>query len=120
MAEANTAPSFPGITVSCSGFTFDSKFDSGNLTKVIQLKDNVFEVRTRPDCADTEFETSNRTWFHFSVRGGKQGNTIRLNIRGMNSQPGLYRQDYRPFVKCVPSHPKWERYVSNLACGHIA
>ena len=28
-----------------------------------------FNLWTRPDCAGTEFENNNRTWFYFSIKG---------------------------------------------------
>ncbi len=79
------------------GFTFFSTFDSGNLDHVeiadndahplrglpelkeeaalppekggpLGVADYSFRIWTRPDCAGTEFENGNRTWFYFGVK----------------------------------------------------
>ena len=45
---------------------------SGNLDRVEERKTTDADIRefdlwTSPDCAGTEFENCNRTWFYFSV-----------------------------------------------------
>ena len=32
--------------------------------------DFAFKLWTKPDCAQTEYENGNRTWFYFGVKGG--------------------------------------------------
>jgi hypothetical protein len=34
-----------------------------------EVADFEFNIWTKPDCAGTEFENSNRTWFYFGVKG---------------------------------------------------
>ncbi|XP_005371399.1 cytosolic carboxypeptidase-like protein 5 isoform X1 [Microtus ochrogaster] len=116
----------------CGGLLFSSRFDSGNLAHVekvdtvssdgegvgggalaptgsIASPDYEFNVWTRPDCAETEFENGNRSWFYFSVRGGTPGKLIKINIMNMNKQSKLYSQGMAPFVRTLPSRPRWER-----------
>ncbi|EFB20547.1 hypothetical protein PANDA_001668, partial [Ailuropoda melanoleuca] len=117
----------------CGGLLFSSRFDSGNLAHVEKVDsvsgdgeggaagasapfssiasspDYEFNVWTRPDCAETEFENGNRSWFYFSVRGGTPGKLIKINIMNMNKQSKLYSQGMAPFVRTLPTRPRWER-----------
>ncbi|XP_026527355.1 cytosolic carboxypeptidase-like protein 5 isoform X3 [Notechis scutatus] len=71
--------------------------------------DYEFNVWTKPDCGDTEYENGNRSWFYFSVRGGMPGKLIKIHIVNMNKQTKLYSQGMTPLVKTVPAKPRWER-----------
>uniref|UniRef100_A0A8C3T0M5 Cytosolic carboxypeptidase-like protein 5 n=1 Tax=Chelydra serpentina TaxID=8475 RepID=A0A8C3T0M5_CHESE len=71
--------------------------------------DYEFNVWTKPDCAETEYENGNRSWFYFSVKGGAPGKLIKINIVNMNKQSKLYSQGMTPFVRTLPVRPRWER-----------
>ncbi|KAK7907149.1 hypothetical protein WMY93_015761 [Mugilogobius chulae] len=112
---------------------FSSKFDSGNLARVekvdksspsppsdtsssgssasgpIPVPDHEFNVWTQPDCAGTEQENGNRSWFYFSVRGVSSGKLLKINVMNMNNQRKLYSQGMAPFVRTVPGKTRWER-----------
>lgn len=60
---------------------------SGNLDKAEQCRcetPDVFEYNlwTAPDCAGTEYENGNRTWFYFSVSTPPNfaGKTLRYDV----------------------------------------
>ncbi|XP_075057148.1 cytosolic carboxypeptidase-like protein 5 isoform X2 [Mixophyes fleayi] len=118
------------MEIRCGGLLFSSKFDSGNLARVEKVErpdgegdahnsnggtgsssspDYEVNVWTRPDCAETEYENGNRSWFYFSVRGGAPGKLIKMNIMNMNKQSKLYAQGMAPFVRTVPIRSRWER-----------
>ncbi|KAM9382262.1 LOW QUALITY PROTEIN: cytosolic carboxypeptidase-like protein 5 [Phaethornis superciliosus] len=112
------------MEVRCGGLLFSSRFDSGNLGRVEAVQppggagargaalppaDYEFNVWTRPDCAQTEYENGNRSWFYFSVQGGAPGKLIKLHIVNMNKQSRLYSQGMAPFVRTLPVRPRWER-----------
>ncbi|XP_029452156.1 cytosolic carboxypeptidase-like protein 5 isoform X2 [Rhinatrema bivittatum] len=120
------------MEIRCGGLLFSSKFDSGNLARVEKVQhqdgdgdaagngssmsggllptlDYDFNVWTKPDCAETEYENGNRSWFYFSVRGGVPGKLIKINIMNMNKQSKLYSQGMAPLVKTLPVKPRWER-----------
>ncbi|XP_043918798.1 cytosolic carboxypeptidase-like protein 5 isoform X2 [Protopterus annectens] len=123
------------MEVRCGPLLFSSKFDSGNLARVekvdhlegegevtsngnissgllgncLCIPDYEYNVWTKPDCADTEFENGNRSWFYFSVRGGVPGKLIKINIMNLNKQSKLYSQGMAPFVRTIPVKPRWER-----------
>ncbi|XP_061560196.1 cytosolic carboxypeptidase-like protein 5 isoform X2 [Phycodurus eques] len=112
---------------------FSSKFDSGNLARVermtkrtpsphndggahaggaasaANLPDYEFNVWTQPDCAGTEHENGNRSWFHFSVHGVAPGKLLKINVMNMNNQRKLYSQGMTPLVRTSPGKNKWER-----------
>ncbi|XP_056604967.1 cytosolic carboxypeptidase-like protein 5 isoform X1 [Triplophysa dalaica] len=114
----------------CFGnIVFSSRFDSGNLARVERVDgseadgessrppntsvptqpDYEFNVWTKPDCANTEFENSNRSWFYFSVRGMPPGKLLKVNVMNMNKQSKLYSQGMTPLVRSVPVKTRWER-----------
>uniref|UniRef100_A0A8C2D0Z5 Cytosolic carboxypeptidase-like protein 5 n=1 Tax=Cyprinus carpio TaxID=7962 RepID=A0A8C2D0Z5_CYPCA len=100
---------------------FSSSFDSGNLGRVERVErsepdasaqpqpDYEFNVWTKPDCASTEFENGNRSWFYFSVRGMLPGKLLKINMMNMNKQSKLYSQGMTPFVRSLPVRARWER-----------
>ena len=42
-------------------------------SSVAETPDYEFNLWTRPDCAGTEFENGNRTWFYFGVQASEAG-----------------------------------------------
>lgn len=61
---------------------------TGNLDKVEECKSDAadtheFNLWTAPDCAGTEYETTNRTWFYFSVATPHNfsGKTLRCDLQ---------------------------------------
>ncbi|KAG7508756.1 cytosolic carboxypeptidase 5 isoform X1 [Solea senegalensis] len=112
---------------------FGSKFDSGNLARVEKVEkassspssdtassgsapsvsslspDYEFNVWTQPDCAGTEHENGNRSWFYFSVRGVAPGRILKINVMNMNNQRKLYSQGMTPLVRTLPGKNRWER-----------
>ena len=92
-----------------AGVTFDASFDGGNCAHVEHSDDSEFTLYTAPDCADTPFEKGFRTWFQFAVRGVAKGRMLTFNIKNMNSQGKLFRQDMRPVFRSLPSRPNWQR-----------
>jgi hypothetical protein len=100
-----------GISAQFGPYTFSSQFDSGNLGQVEKIKDDEFVLFPAPDCAGQPCQTKNRSWFYFSLSGGSKDATVKLTIRNMNPQPRLYGNDYRPFVKILPTQPMWDRCV---------
>ncbi|XP_074541279.1 cytosolic carboxypeptidase-like protein 5 isoform X2 [Halichoeres trimaculatus] len=110
-----------------------AKFDSGNLARVEKVEkgssspssdgapgggvpsgpnvtpDYEFNVWTQPDCAGTEHENGNRSWFYFSVRGAAPGKLLKFNVMNMNNQRKLYSQGMAPLVRTSPGKNRWER-----------
>ncbi|XP_015589458.1 cytosolic carboxypeptidase-like protein 5 isoform X2 [Cephus cinctus] len=119
----------------CGSFVFYNNFDSANLAKVEQVKrsettdndgcenegkscksvdseeapDYEFNVWTKHDCHGTEFQNSNRTWFHFGVKASVQGAYVKINVVNLNKQVKMFSQGMCPVYKTIPGHPQWER-----------
>ncbi|XP_045446902.1 uncharacterized protein LOC123655108 [Melitaea cinxia] len=113
--------------IECAGFYFIHSFDSGNLghvervptefmTPTINTKTNTpetpdyeFNLWTRPDCAGTEFENGNRTWFYFGIQASEPNVQVRLNLINLNKQGKMYNQGMAPVTRTLPGKPQWER-----------
>ncbi|GAA48396.1 cytosolic carboxypeptidase-like protein 5 [Clonorchis sinensis] len=80
---------------------------------IYELKvDYDFKVWTMPDCAGTQFENGNRTWFHFFVRGYTPGKIMRITVMNMNKQAKIYSQGYSPLYRVCRStlsQSRWQR-----------
>ncbi|XP_065443462.1 cytosolic carboxypeptidase-like protein 5 isoform X12 [Chrysemys picta bellii] len=87
-----------GNNSSSSSTTVSAVFGSS-----LPAADYEFNVWTKPDCAETEYENGN------SVKGGAPGKLIKINIVNMNKQSKLYSQGMSPFVRTLPVRPRWER-----------
>ncbi|KDR22169.1 Cytosolic carboxypeptidase-like protein 5, partial [Zootermopsis nevadensis] len=68
-----------------------------------------FNIWTKPDCAGTEFENSNRTWFYFGIKGGAPFVLVKLNIVNLNRQSKMYSQGMAPVFRTVPGRNHWDR-----------
>ncbi|KAM3961003.1 LOW QUALITY PROTEIN: cytosolic carboxypeptidase-like protein 5 [Aphomia sociella] len=113
--------------IECGGFYFIHNFDSGNLghvervpteliapcvnpkTNATETPDYEFNLWTRPDCAGTEFENGNRTWFYFGVQATESAVLVRLNLINLNKQGKMYNQGMAPVTRTLPGKPQWER-----------
>ncbi|XP_046963060.1 cytosolic carboxypeptidase-like protein 5 isoform X2 [Vanessa cardui] len=113
--------------IECAGFYFIHNFDSGNLghvervptefitpsvnpkTSAAETPDYEFNLWTRPDCAGTEFENGNRTWFYFGIQASEPNVQVRLNLINLNKQGKMYNQGMAPVTRTLPGKPQWER-----------
>lgn len=50
-------------------------------TNASETPDYEFNLWTRPDCAGTEFENGNRTWFYFGVQARETKVLVRYSIK---------------------------------------
>ncbi|CAG0902311.1 unnamed protein product [Darwinula stevensoni] len=68
-----------------------------------------FNLWTSPDCAGTEFQNKNRTWFCFGLKGGPPGCLLQLNLMNLNRQKKLFSQGMSPVFMVLPVQRQWER-----------
>ena len=89
---------------------FDADLDSGNLVRVERLareggEGPVYVLDVAPDAC-----SSFRAWFHFSVRGAREGEELAFEVRGLANHGALFNtHGARPVSRAVPSRPAWER-----------
>lgn len=79
------------------------------ITNAIETPDYEFNLWTRPDCAGTEFENGNRTWFYFGIQAATPQALVKLNIVNLNRQSKMYSQGMAPVTKTIPGKNNWER-----------
>ncbi|XP_055365727.1 cytosolic carboxypeptidase 2 isoform X2 [Betta splendens] len=77
-----------------STLTFESRFESGNLQKAVQVGVYDYELTLRTDL----YTTKHTQWFYFRVRNMKAGVTYRFTITNLMKSSSLYSQGMRPLV----------------------
>ncbi|CAL8374227.1 unnamed protein product [Arctogadus glacialis] len=93
---------------------FESRFESGNLQKAIQVGAYNYELTLR-----TDMYTSKHTqWFYFRVRGMKAGVSYRFTIVNLMKGHSLYSQGMRPLLYSQRAAEEqgmgWHRIGSNI------
>lgn len=122
------------MAIQCGGFVFTADFDSGNLAKVESVPKEIdsgpdtgggsegvdyeFNVWPQADCAGTEFENGNRTWFHFGLKGGSAMKMIKLNIVNLNRQVKMFSQGMTPVFRNQSTRNQWERIREKPTFGY--
>jgi len=112
------------VSVSFGDLLISSDFDSGNLDRVEQVGGDdeslEFNVWTAPDCAGTEYENPNSSWFYFKTYtpANFSGKSITFNVMNMNRQLRLYQQGLTPIIKV--GRGNWERmhHKPSYEVGH--
>lgn len=77
-----------------------------------------FDLWTTPDCYGTPYENPNRTWFFFSIKGGRPFRNVKLNIRNLNRQAKLFSQGMQPVMR-IGENGKWER-IKDKPCYAVS
>lgn len=85
------------------GITISSRFDSGNLGKVVKVGDNAFDLWLSGDGEPYVEEELYKTWFYFSITGVRPSTTVTFTIRNMKNQTKLYTAGMRPVFKTTTS-----------------
>ncbi|XP_077372181.1 cytosolic carboxypeptidase 2 isoform X2 [Festucalex cinctus] len=93
---------------------FESRFESGNLQKAVQVGPYDYELTLR-----TDMYTSKHTqWFYFRVRNMKAGVDYRLTIVNLMKRRSLYTQGMKPLFYSERSAQEnavgWTRTGSNI------
>ena len=88
---------------------FESRFESGNLRRVIQIRETEYDLILKPD-----YNTRGNTqWYYFSISNTRAGCSYRLNIINMIKPDSLYNYGMKPCVysKLEAEHAKrgWRR-----------
>ncbi|XP_034541624.1 cytosolic carboxypeptidase 2 [Notolabrus celidotus] len=102
--------------ISQSDFTleFESRFESGNLQKAVQVGIYDYELTLRTDM----YTRKHTQWFYFRVRNMKAGVTYRFTIINLMKSSSLYSQGMRPLLYSEAAAKDkgvgWQRAGSNI------
>lgn len=96
--NAPTTPDLPPFypTPSPDDLTlvFESRFESGNLRRVIQIREKEYDLILKPD-----YNTRGNTqWYYFSISNTRAGFAYRINIINMIKPDSLYNYGMKPCV----------------------
>ncbi|XP_068580090.1 cytosolic carboxypeptidase 2 [Cebidichthys violaceus] len=92
---------------------FESRFESGNLQKAVQVSDYDYELTLRTDM----YTRKHTQWFYFRVRNMKAGVTYRFTIINLMKSSSLYSHGMRPLLYSERANEKgvgWQRTGSNI------
>lgn len=96
---------FVGMSPGLHPVVFDSKFESGNLDRVVQVGEREYDLYMRPD-ANTKGYFQ---WFYFSAETSDE-REVTLNILNFTKTESLYRQGMLPVVLSQAEAKKsWHR-----------
>jgi hypothetical protein len=93
---------------------FESRFESGNLKRVIQTSDYEYDLYLNPD-----YNTGNFTqWYFFRIQNTRKNIIYTFNIRNYQKSDSLYNQGMLPLLysrKEYEKHKKsWQRVGENI------
>ncbi|XP_069018057.1 cytosolic carboxypeptidase 2 isoform X1 [Embiotoca jacksoni] len=93
---------------------FESRFESGNLQKAVQVGVYDYELILRADM----YTTKHTQWFYFRVRNMKAGVTYRFTITNLMKKSSLYSHGMRPLLyserAAKENGAAWQRTGSNI------
>ena len=73
---------------------FESRFESGNLRRSIQVYENEYDLIVKPDI-NTRGHTQ---WFYFSVSNTRRGVPVKFNLINMYKSDSLYNRGMKPLM----------------------
>ncbi|XP_068459917.1 cytosolic carboxypeptidase 2 isoform X2 [Clinocottus analis] len=92
---------------------FESRFESGNLQKAVQVGVYDYELTLRSDM----YTRKHTQWFYFRVRNMKAGVTYRFTIINLMKSSSLYSHGMRPLLYSERASNEgvgWQRTGSNI------
>ncbi|XP_057225992.1 cytosolic carboxypeptidase 1 isoform X3 [Malurus melanocephalus] len=93
---------------------FNSKFESGNLRKVIQIRKNEYDLILNSDINSNHYHQ----WFYFEVSGMKAGIAYRFNIINCEKSNSQFNYGMQPLMYSVQealnSRPCWTRVGTDI------
>ena len=94
---------------------FESRFESGNLRRAIQIYQGEYDLILRPDI-NTRGHTQ---WYYFSVSNMRKGRKYKLNIINMMKPDSVYNQGLRPLAysnkEAEATGIGWYRIATDIA-----
>lgn len=103
---------FQGMQQPCAGLHFDSRFECGNLDKVVMVSEDEYDLYLRSDTNTTW----HYQWFCFAVTNVRKRRKVRFNLVNCSRNNTLFEQGMRP-VGRVGETGSWERVGESLKYG---
>jgi len=73
---------------------FESRFESGNLSKAFRITGNFYELHIRPDL----YTARHLQWYYFSITNMQINTTYRFSIVNFAKNDSLYRDGLKPLM----------------------
>ncbi|KAK9408246.1 cytosolic carboxypeptidase 1 [Crotalus adamanteus] len=93
---------------------FNSKFESGNLRKVIQIRKNEYDLILNSDINSNHYHQ----WFYFEVSGMRTGSVYRFNIINCEKTNSQFNYGMQPLMYSVQEalggRPSWIRTGTDI------
>eukprot|EP00948_MAST-09A_sp_MAST-9A-sp1_P003717 g3717.t1 len=92
---------------------FESRFESGNLRRAIQISDFEYDLVAKPDI-NTRGHTQ---WYYFQVRNTRKGVKYKFNMINLLKPDSLYNQGMRPVLYSEKEALRgigWRRYGTEI------
>uniref|UniRef100_A0A8C5LUF7 Cytosolic carboxypeptidase 1 n=1 Tax=Leptobrachium leishanense TaxID=445787 RepID=A0A8C5LUF7_9ANUR len=106
-------PNFPDLDES-DVLKFNSKFESGNLRKAIQIRKNEYDLIVNSDINSNHYHQ----WFYFEVSGMKTGVPYRFNIINCEKSNSQFNYGMQPLMYSVQEalgpRPWWMRVGTDI------
>ncbi|KAL7026828.1 hypothetical protein ACKWTF_005185 [Chironomus riparius] len=94
---------------------FESRFESGNLARVVKVTNNYYELYLRPDM----YTNRHTQWFYFRVKNTRAKMTYRFSIVNLTKPDSLYKEGMRPLMysttDATNNNIGWRRCGENIA-----
>nr|XP_031827253.1 cytosolic carboxypeptidase 2 [Nomia melanderi] len=94
---------------------FESRFESGNLCKVVKITDTYYQLYLRKDL----YTQRHTQWYYFRISNTRSRTTYRLSIVNLCKEESLYNEGLRPLLYSTEDAKKkavgWRRCGDNIA-----
>nr|XP_012145462.1 PREDICTED: cytosolic carboxypeptidase 2-like [Megachile rotundata] len=94
---------------------FESRFESGNLCKVVKITDTYYQLYLRKDL----YTQRHTQWYYFRISNTRSRTTYRLSIVNLCKEESLYNEGLRPLLYSTEDAKQravgWRRCGDNIA-----
>jgi hypothetical protein len=106
-------------TTSVPTLLFDSRFEGGNLAKVVQVNELEYDLYLMPDINTKAAHSGGNTqWYYFAVSNMQAGHEYKINIVNLVKPDSLYNVGMRPSMFSLQDASKgigWRRIGERIA-----
>ncbi|XP_033338745.2 uncharacterized protein LOC117227533 [Megalopta genalis] len=103
------------VAENSSDLRFESRFESGNLCKVVKITDTYYQLYLRKDL----YTQRHTQWYYFRISNTRSRTTYRLSIVNLSKEESLYNEGLRPLLYSTEDAKKravgWRRCGDNIA-----